>query len=296
MKRIFLAVCAALFFVMSTPFSVLASPFRDVTRNHFAYNAIMFAKDPANGAFLVGDARGNFNPRRQMSKFEASRAFALAAGFRHALAALPAAGQEMQHRALVMWRPFLDIMADEFGRWPRAHEGEIAFLLYKGILTTDDVSDFISRIGQNEAHTLLSISDASLWASRLAGEDQSEIVSPEVADRAITRAELAVLLHEILYVPTVETYNPIVSWQNPVIPFDFTNEANMETVIVSGRVSEIRVDSLSSITIQAADGSSVSFYVTSDVFDIFDLRVGMLIRANVVGTRARSIDIWGRAS
>ena len=292
MNRCLLSICLGLVVVFCVPVNVLASPFRDVTRNNAAFEAIMFAKDPANGAFLVGDASGNFNPRRQMSKFEASRAFALAAGFRHVVPSLPSGQQELQTNALAIWRPFLDFMASEFGRWPRAHDGEIAFLLYKGILTIDDVSAFITRIGQNESHVLLSVTDANLWAMRLAGAEEDELSEASEA-RAITRAELALLLFDVLYVPSLETYLPFTP--SPVMPFDFTNEANMETVTISGRVSEIRIDALSGITVQAADGSNFSFYVTSDVMDIFDLRVGMLITANVVGVRAHSINIWGSA-
>ena len=290
-----LLICLSLAAVLFMPLCVYASPFRDVTSNHFAFDAIMFAKDPINGAFLVGDARGNFNPRRQVSKFEASRAFALAAGFRHVLPSLPAKQQELQNRALVMWRPFLESMASEYGRWQRAHDPEIAFLLYKGILTIDDVKSFVTRTSQNESHSLLAMSDANLWAMRLADADEEDFEASLAHDRVITRAELAVLLFDVLYVPSMETYAPFVSWQYPVTQFDFTNEANMETVTISGRVSEIRVDALSSITVQAADGSIISFYVTSDVVDIFDLRVGLLVRANVVGVRAVSISIWGSA-
>ena len=295
MNRYLLSICVGLVAVFCVPICIAASPFRDVTSNNLAFEAIIFAKDPANGAFLVGDARGNFNPRRQMSKFEASRAFALAAGFRHVLPSLSVYQQELQRRALVMWRPFLDAKASEFGRWPRAHDSEIAFLLYKGILTVCDVGGFVTRDGQNETHALLFIADASMWAMRLAGAHEDDIFEAELPNRAITRAELAALLFDVLHVSTSETYALFGSWQNPVFAFDFTNEANMETVTISGRVSEIRIDALSGITVVAADGSSFSFYVTSDVYDILDLRVGMLVTANVVGIRAQSISIWGRA-
>ena len=295
MNRFLVSVCVGLIAVLLLPIYVLASPFRDVTRNHFAYEAIMFAKDPANGAFLVGDRGGNFNPRRQMSMFEASRAFALAAGFRHVLPSLPVYRQELQNRALVMWKPFLDTKASEYGRWLRTHEPEIAFLLYKGILVADDVRGFITITGLNESHTLLSISDANLWAMRLAGVEVNNFEESEVSSRPITRAELAVMLFDVLYVPHQDTDPVIVRGFTPPILFDFRNEAEMETVTVSGRVSEIRVDALSSITVQTVDGSIFSFYVTSDVMDIFNLRVGMLVTADVVGVRALSISIWGSA-
>ena len=295
MNRVLFSICVGLAAMLLAPICVLASPLRDVTRNHFAYEAIMFAKDPANGAFLVSDARGNFNPRRQMSMFEASRAFALAAGFRHVLPSLPARQQELQYRALVLWRPFLEALANEYGRWSRAHNAEIAFLLYKGILTTDDVSGFITRVGQNESHAFFTISDANLWAMRLAGEDKYDVEESEVSSRAITRAELAVLLFDVLYVPPLETDALFVSGQVPVIRFDFTNEADMESVTISGRINEVRIDALSSITVQTSDGSNFSFYVTSDVTDIFALRVGMLVTANVVGIRALSLSVWGSA-
>ena len=295
MKLLLVSICVGLAAAFFVPINVVASPFRDVTQNNAAFEAIMFANDPANGAFLVGDRGGNFNPRRQLSKFEASRAFALAAGFRHVTSATPANQQELQSRALTTWRPFLESMASEYGRWPRAHDGEIAFLLYRGILTMDDVRGFIARVGQNETHELFLVSDATRWAIRLAGEDEEYFEAREAHNRAITRAELAVLLFDVLYVPSEENFMPFAFWQNAAIVYDFTNEANMETVVVSGRVSEIRIDALSGITVQTADGSSFSFYVTSDVMDILDLRVGMLVTANVVGIRARSINIWGSA-
>ena len=295
MKLFLTSVCLGLVAVFCTPIITAASPFRDVTQNNVAFEAIMFANDPANGAFLVGDRGGNFNPRRHMSKFEASRAFALAAGFRHVTTALPSNQRDLQNRALATWRPFLTSIASEYGRWPRAHDGEIAFLLYSGILTADDVRSFITKAGQNETHTLFLVSDAMLWTLRLTGEDEEYFEGAEAHNRAITRAELAIMLFEVLYEPSEETHFPFAIWHTPAIIYDFTNEANMETITISGRINEIRIDALSGITVQTADGSNFSFYVTSDVKDIFDLRVGMLITANVVGIRAHSINIWGSA-
>ena len=298
MNRYLVSICFAVIFAALVPINVFASPFRDVPRSHFAYDAIVFAKDPANGAFMVGDAHGNFNPRRELSKFEAARAFALAAGFRHVLPPLSAQQQEMQRLALVTWRPYLDLMASEYGRWQSGHDGEMAFLLYKGILTIDDVNGFVTRQGQNEAHAPLTINDARLWTLRLASEGGTEARhdAPEALNRAITRAELAVMLHGALYVPSDSDNNQIAG-RNFVAPifYDFASEAYMEAVTISGRINDIRVEALSSITVQTAEGSAYSFYVTSNVMDILALRVGMLVTADVVGTRAVGVSIWGSA-
>ena len=306
MSRFLLSICFAAVFFVLMPVDVFASPFRDVPRTHFAYDAINFARDPANGAFMVGDIHGNFNPRRSLTKFEASRIFALAAGFRHVLTTISVEQQELQHRALVMWRPYLNFLANEYGRWQSSHDGEIAFLLYKGILTIDDVNEFILRQGQNESHAEFLVNNARLWSFRLAKISESEIESfvemPDVLNRSISRAELAVMLYDVLYRPSEQTagdYNlnqfARHNFTSPFLMPDFASEAELDTVTINGRVITVRIDVLSRATVQSADGSLFTFYVESNVMDILNLRVGMLVSADIVGTRAININVWGSA-
>ena len=146
-----------------------AQIYRDVPPTHFAFDAINWVSDPANGAFMVGDAGNNFQPNRVLNKFEAAQIFAMAAGFRHVSHQLPPAEREVFTRSFDMWRPFLDSLAEQFSRWNRTFDREIAFLLYQGILNVSDVNSFISRTGGQEQISSLTRQEAIVWTVRLMG-------------------------------------------------------------------------------------------------------------------------------
>ena len=300
MKRCFASLSLAFIFLLGSPIDVISRPFNDVTVHHFAYEAINFASDPANGAFMVGDRGGNFNPRRTMTKFEASRIFALAAGFRHVLPSLDAGQQEVQNRATAMWRLFLVQMANQHARWSASHDGEIAFLLYKGILTLEDASGFVEMAGHNEAHALLSVADAALWAGRLSGSDGHELETPGAIDRAVTRAELAVMLHSALYRPD-ETDEDEESHTVPIAPIaatavpGFAADAEPEPATIRGRIERVSAVTQSSITMRTANGGLFTIYVAGDLMNNLSLQAGMLVSAAVVDARALSITVWGMA-
>jgi len=143
--------------------------FRDIPPSHFAFEAISWVSDPANGAFMVGDAGNNFNPSRILNKFEAAQIFAMAAGFRHITPQLTPAEREIFNRSFEMWRPFLDSMASTYSRWNRTFDREISFLLYQGILTINDVNNFITSSGGQEQINQLTRQDAITWTVRLIG-------------------------------------------------------------------------------------------------------------------------------
>lgn len=285
------------------PFLADASPFRDISRTHFAYDAVNFAKDPANGAFMVGDIHGNFNPRRQVNMFEASRIFALAAGFRNASPGLAADRRETQERARGLFAPLLDFMSQEYGRWNRSFDAEVAYLLYRGIVTADDAKGFLSIVGSNESVNLLTLNDASVWTFRMIGEnvDEAELLPPEL-NRSVTRAELAVILYEALYAPSPYTppeadVNQLLEQINRLAGLHLAPgvqdlaDANLDSV--SGRVLAIRVQALSSITIQTQVGRIHTVYVPSAVRDVMDLSVGMLVSVRLDGDRATELSVWG---
>ncbi|MCL1843898.1 MAG: S-layer homology domain-containing protein [Defluviitaleaceae bacterium] len=153
-----------------TPVFAQTATFRDVSTGHFAFEAINWVSDPANGAFMVGDAGNNFHPGRHLNKFEAARIFAMAAGFRHTTHNLPPAEREVFTRSFETHRPFLENMASQFSTWNRTVDREIAFLMYRGIITNADVQTFVNRVGQTENHPLLTRQEAVTWMVRLVGQ------------------------------------------------------------------------------------------------------------------------------
>jgi hypothetical protein len=169
-RRISTAIAIMLALLITTPVFAQTAAFRDVPANHFAFEAINWVSDPANGAFMVGDAGNNFNPGRHLNKFEAAQIYAMAAGFRHVTHTLPPAEREVFTRSFEKFRPFLDEMAAEFSSWNRTVDREIAFLLYRDILTTDEVRGFVTRTGTTETRPLLTRQQAVAWMVRLVGQ------------------------------------------------------------------------------------------------------------------------------
>ncbi|MCL2839211.1 MAG: S-layer homology domain-containing protein [Defluviitaleaceae bacterium] len=150
-----------------------AQRFNDVPPNHFAFEAINWVSDPNNGigAFMIGNAAGNFNPNNTLNKFEAAQIFAMAAGFRHLTELLPPDEQAVFARAEAQNMPFLENMASQFSSgWISGANREIAFLMYRGILTQTDVQNFVTRVGQAEQRPLLTRQEAIAWTVRLIGD------------------------------------------------------------------------------------------------------------------------------
>ena len=179
-KKIALSLAVIMIIMSLSPAALLAQTqsFRDVPTGHFAFEAINWVSSPENGAFMVGDASGNFHPNRNLNKFEAVQIFAMAAGFRHVTDGLPAAEREVFTRSMNAWRPFLDTMAEEYSTWNRTADREIAFLLYRGILTSEEVQNFILREGATETRPLLTRQQAVAWMVRLVGQgEQAQAVT-----------------------------------------------------------------------------------------------------------------------
>jgi hypothetical protein len=162
-----LAVVMTLAFAI--PVAANATPFRDVPANHYAFNAINWVSHPDNGGIMVGDAAGNFHPDQILTKFEAARIFAMAAGYRPATQNVAPDLRAEINRSFDEFRPFLDSMATKYAQWSRIADREIAFLLYRKVLTQADVERFIDASGATPRVANLSRQEAIAWMVRLIG-------------------------------------------------------------------------------------------------------------------------------
>jgi hypothetical protein len=162
MKR-FAALSIVMVMTLACAFPVSANTtrFRDVPANHFAFEAINWISHPNNGGIMVGDAAGDFHPNQTLNKFEAARVYAMAAGYRPASHTVEAELRAEINRSFDMWRPFLESLAAQHPQWSRIADREIAFLLYRNVLTTADVEKFIG--------TRLTNQEAAAWMVRLMG-------------------------------------------------------------------------------------------------------------------------------
>jgi hypothetical protein len=168
-KAIFLAIILTLTMIVPV-WGQPTATFRDVPSSHFAFEAVGWVSNPENGAFMVGDAANNFRPNQHINKFEAAQIYAMAAGFRHNINNLPQEERDMFTRSFDTHRAFLEGMATQFSTWNRTVDREIAFLMYRGILTTADVQTFVTRTGTTETRPLLTREEAVVWMVRLVGQ------------------------------------------------------------------------------------------------------------------------------
>lgn len=157
-KRLcFMVMAALLSLIIVTPIQAnLTATFNDVPVTHFAFHAINWVSHPDNGGIMVGDLQGNFHPNQTITKFEAARMFAMAAGFRSAAHPVAPELRAEINRSFDVWRPLIDSMAAQHPQWSRVADREIAFLLYRSILTPADVEQFMgTRLTRQEAVTWL---------------------------------------------------------------------------------------------------------------------------------------------
>ncbi|MCL2364840.1 MAG: S-layer homology domain-containing protein [Defluviitaleaceae bacterium] len=200
MKRLSRFFAVILIMVMVLPFvfivpvaaSTTAQNFNDVPPSHFAFDAINWVSNPTNGGFMVGDLAGNFHPSQTMTNFEAARIFAMAAGFRSAAHPVSPELRAEINRSFDEWRPFIDTMAAQNTQWSRIADREIAFLLYRGVLTEADVATFIgARLTRQEAAT---------WMVRLIGQQtQAAAINLPVSEPFADNASISPMFIRYVY-------------------------------------------------------------------------------------------------
>jgi hypothetical protein len=180
MKSVYRAAALILILLLITPAGVQAAAYRDVPPSHFAFTAVDWVSNPANGSFMVGDASNNFHPTRTLDKFETAKIFAMAAGYKYAANAISPAEQELFDRSYGEWKALLDGIAAQYARWNKTADREIAYLLHKNILNITDVNRFIVKNNNTETVTTLTKQEAIAYMVRLDGRQAaaSAIVLP----------------------------------------------------------------------------------------------------------------------
>jgi len=311
----------ALLSMFALPVTALAQTqtFRDVPTSHFAFDAIHWVSDPENGSFMVGDAGNNFHPGRHINKFEAAQIYAMAAGFRHVTHGLPESERAVFARSFETWLPLLNEMADEYSSWSRTVDREIAFLLYREILTPDDVRNFVTRTDTTEQRAFLTRQQAVAWILRLAGESDAVAAfalppaTPFLDDAQISHVYRRYVYHarDLGIITGDGGYmNPVAHLTRAEMAVVFRNALaekpentpdTGQTTAVSGTISSVHLDTHVGIT---SDAGTNVFPVARTAVVMLDnaqrsvafLREGMAIAAlvdeqgNIISLSARSIE------
>ena len=139
--------------------------FVDLPASHWAYQAAMSMSDQG---FMVANSAGQFRPDAPLDKFETARILANIAGFR-AVGASPEQ-QALQVQAYENHYGFLQDMNAQWDRWTTASNHEIALLLELGVLTQNDVRNFLVLDPHGaEQFRALSRQEAAVFLTRVFG-------------------------------------------------------------------------------------------------------------------------------
>jgi len=153
---------------------VHATNFHDVGENWaWARPAI---EQVAELGIMSGNLAGNFRPGDMIDKFETSRILSRMAGF-NPLTHSPA--ERAYFEAVnANAAPTIAVFAEQFSRWNSAFNSDIAFLLYRGILTPADLERFVVVDNNVERLRALSREEVAVFLVRI--KDRSD------AARALT--------------------------------------------------------------------------------------------------------------
>jgi len=162
-------IAFALAAILSTASATLTAPlsaatYRDVPATHWGYNAINRVTDLG---FMSGDLSGNFNPNGYIDKFETTKILAGMAGYKYTGAT--AAEQAYYNSCYNKHIGFINLYVRRFNLWNSTVNKEIAFLLEKGILTNDDLNQFVVIVNDRESLRALSREEVSVFFVRLMG-------------------------------------------------------------------------------------------------------------------------------
>lgn len=281
--------------------SVFASTFRDVPTSHWAYSPI---DRVSNEGLMVGDMSGNFRPDSYIDRFETSKVLARMLGYTATGAS--ASNQKYFDDAYNKNKALLNQYDTKFNKWDSTANREIAFLLEKGVLTTNDLNQFvvISTTGI-ETLSVLTKEDIAVYLVREIGESDKAnnftYTNPFADDSKIdsSKKKSVYYLRSIGIVngDTNNNYNPKapVTRAQMATLLDKTEsyinvspvEPAVQTITTVVGTIDVYYDSLNTLQIKSTTGQT-GIYVIGDTASITvdgylrtrsDLKSGM----NVVG-------------
>lgn len=130
--------------IMMATTTTFASPMKDVSANHWAYNEIM---DMQRRGLLVTSSEGDFFPNNYVTYFEFSQILAKATGYQDAKVnpnidpALKAAIDSNYEKQ----KATIEAHQKNYKHWQKDANPEIAYLIGRGYLEKEDLGKFMSR-------------------------------------------------------------------------------------------------------------------------------------------------------
>lgn len=282
-----------------------SSNFQDILDTHPAYEAISAMSDKG---YIVGDASGNFKPDANIDKFELVKILARVLGYKYTNAS-----EEDINYYNFSYEKNKDLILEyenTFSYWKNTTNKEIAFLLEKGVLSKEDLNQFVVLdSNQNERYRALSNEEAAIFLVRVINKqaeagsfttdfkftdddkiqlnnkqyvyflhNNKVVASDEMGNfnpnKAVTKATFSIML-----------YNALNVSENSVNSNNSTQNSSNEVYSVSGKIEKV-YDSLNVIQIKNSENKSEMFKVNNDAVIVIDsltkkfddLKIGMDIK------------------
>ncbi len=224
MKKLrILGVFTMLLIIINT--TVFAATFRDVPNTHWAYAAI---SNIADRGLMVGDSQGYFKPNDFIDKFETAKILAKAAGYKYTN--ITAEEQAFYDSAYNKNKAYIQQYINAFKKWNSTSDREIAFLFERGILTPDDLNQFVIKDNSGtEQLRALSRQETAVFLVRLMGRT-SEALAQNYTNKFADDASISSV--SAPYVYYLRTINVISGdTDGKFVPNGAVNRASMAIML-----------------------------------------------------------------
>lgn len=141
----------------------------DVKSSHWAYAAIT---DLQSKGIMALNSSGQFFPNQVMNYFEVADVLAKATGYVDADLATSSQAQLVSDikANYEKQKPTLQKYASKYSTWNSAYNQQIAYLLGRGYMTTDDLDKFITKSGSTETKNIVTKENLSIYLVRVLGK------------------------------------------------------------------------------------------------------------------------------
>ena len=260
-----MALCLS-FTIAATVFA--QSSFKDVISPDYDW-AMEQIEEMTTLGIIKGYTDGTFRPAVTIKKIEALLLFARAAGYSNS------DYEPFADYAISLYKPVLDKY--DLGNTYNAYKNEVAFLLYKGIITTDDLNTYL-----NSATASLKRYEAAVLLTKLMGAEEEvnnniSVVlgyadTPEIPTSALASVEYVTQqglmrgLEDNLFGPN----DNVTRVQVTIILSRVLDTLDYSTV--TGTVSSVNISTNAgpNVTITKNDGTKENFVIDSAVTVIKD--------------------------
>ncbi len=172
MKKLTTIITVAMLMINTTVTVFGTTQFKDVPSNHWALSPIT---KMANEGYMLGDLDGNYYPDKKMDKFESSKIFARVAGYKYTGAT--ADETAIYDKAYETNKALLDLYDEKYSKWNSTADREIAFLLDIGVLTANDLNNFIGNTSAGvEGYVALTKEEMTSYMTKAVNKSNEALV------------------------------------------------------------------------------------------------------------------------